>query len=226
MSRQGSRKWCLSLLLGLVLGLSQATAETGSPRVQLDTDFGEVLIELYPDKAPATVKNFLEYVDRRFYDGTIFHRVKRGFVVQGGGFTFDFVKKTTADPIPNESANGLKNTAGTLAMARLPSPDSATSQFYINLANNIHLDATRERPGYAVFGKVITGFDVVEQIARVETGLYRAHPEAPNVPVRILKARRVEQAAASGTPGTSAKPEISSKPETSAKPKTPAKPES
>ena len=184
----------LGLTLALLLGLSRAGAAADEPQVQLDTDLGEVVIALYPAKAPATVKNFLHYVDSGFYNGTIFHRVKRGFVVQGGGFTFDFVKKSTAGPVKNESANGLKNRTGTLAMARLSDPDSASSQFYFNLANNTHLDATPNQPGYTVFARVIKGFEVVEKIAAEPTGLYRAYPDAPNVPIRILKAYRLNPA--------------------------------
>ena len=180
---------------------ADANAEQ-TPRVQLDTDLGQILVELYPERAPLTVENFLRYVDSNFYDGTIFHRVVRGFVVQGGGLTFDFVKKPTRDAIKNESDNGLKNRPGALAMARLGDPDSASSQFYINLASNPHLDAAGGKPGYTVFGRVIEGFAVVEQIAAQPTGLYRAHPQAPNVPIRILKARRINSTAAGGQSAT------------------------
>lgn len=164
------------------------TVSNKSSQVLLSTDFGKVVIELYSEQAPVTTRNFLDYVNSRFYDGTIFHRVVPGFVVQGGGFTFDFIKKPTRDPIVNESGNGLKNTYGTLSMARLPAPDTATSQFYINLANNYYLNAEKNRPGYTVFGRVVEGMEIIEKIAQQPRGLYRAFPEAPNEPVRILKA--------------------------------------
>ncbi len=163
-----------------------------NPRVALKTDHGTVVIELYPKEAPVSVANFLEYVDSKFYDGTIFHRVVPGFVVQGGGMTFDFAAKETRDPIKNESDNGLRNDFKTLAMARTARPDSATSQFYFNLKDNNPLDASGGKPGYAVFGKVVLGWDVVERIAEEPRGMYRAFPEAPNYAVRILSATRVD----------------------------------
>ena len=193
-------KYAISSALCLYLSCVSAATPGTSPQVTLQTDFGEILIELYPAQAPITVANFLNYVDSRFYDGTIFHRVKKGFVVQGGGLTFDFVKKPNRDPIKNESNNGLKNLAGTLAMARYSEPDSASSQFFFNLVNNEHLNAKPNQPGYAVFAKVIKGFAVVEKIAQQPTGLYRAYPEAPNTPIRILTARRVNTTKAALNP--------------------------
>ena len=160
------------------------------PLVMFETDFGKMIIELYPDKAPKTVENFLSYVDSGFYNGTIFHRVIPDFVVQGGGFTFDFKRKETQAPIVNESDNGMKNLAATLSMARTNDPDSATSQFFINLQDNSHLDSTGGNPGYAVFGKVIEGFDVAKKIEKEPRGLHRAFPEAPNYAIRILNATR------------------------------------
>lgn len=164
-----------------------------NPKVRLETDLGKITVEVFADKAPITAENFLAYVDEGFYNGTIFHRVIPGFVVQGGGFTFDFVKKPTRDPIANEANNGLKNYYGTLSMARTSDPNSATSQFFINInvGGNANLDATKDKAGYAVFAKVIDGLDVVAAIAREPRGAIRAFPEAPNTPVRILKAYRL-----------------------------------
>jgi len=143
-----------------------------APRVLMKTSLGEITIELYPDKAPITVKNFLDYVDAKFYDGTIFHRVIPGFMNQGGGFTADMQQKPTRAPIKNEAGNGLKNTVGTVAMARTGVVDSATAQFFINTADNAfldHRDETAPGFGYAVFGKVVNGIDVVKKIAAVPT---------------------------------------------------------
>jgi len=171
-------------------GLAFAAKDNTNPQVLFKTDLGNMIIELYPQKAPVTVANFLKYVDDGFYEGTIFHRVIDDFVVQGGGLTYDFNRKPTRDPIVNESNNGLLNEQATLSMARTSDPDSATSQFFINIKHNTHLDPKDGMPGYAVFGKVIKGFDVVKKIEKEPRGLYRAHPEAPNYPVRILKASR------------------------------------
>lgn len=161
----------------------QATVSQ-SPKVELTTDLGTITLELFPEKAPETVKNFLRYCNDGFYAGTIFHRVIPGFVVQAGGMTFDYVKKETRDPVVNESQNGLRNQRGTVAMARLPDPDSATSQFFINLNNNTHLDATKDAPGYTVFGRVTNGMDVIQKITEEPQGKYR--PQAPDLPIRIL----------------------------------------
>lgn len=177
-----------AIVAGLLLSWT-AFADVLPVRATLVTDLGDIEIELYPDKAPATVANFITYAEQGFYNGTIFHRIKPGFVVQGGGYTFDFVKKETRDPVVNESNNHLKNRKGTLAMARLADPDSATSQFFINLGNNRHLDADRDDPGYTVFGQVMDGMSVVDAIADEPLGLYKAFPDAPNTPVRILQVR-------------------------------------
>lgn len=177
----------LAIVLGAVFALP---ALASNPQVELKTDLGVIRVELYRDKAPATVENFLAYVDSGFYDGTIFHRVIPGFVAQTGGLTFDFQKKETRKPVINESANGLKNLRGTLAMARVSDPDSATSQFYINLKHNSNLDGQADKPGYTVFGKVTAGMDVVDKIVEEPRGLYRSFPQAPNTPVRILVAKR------------------------------------
>lgn len=162
------------------------------PRVAIKTDLGTYVIELYPKEAPATVANFLEYVDSKFYDGTIYHRVIPGFVVQGGGLTFDFSSKETRDPVVNESDNGLRNDYKTVAMARTADPDSASSQFYINLQNNNSLNAADKKPGYTVFGMVVEGMDIVEKIVDEPRGMHRAFPEAPNYAVRTLTATRVD----------------------------------
>jgi peptidyl-prolyl cis-trans isomerase A (cyclophilin A) len=163
-----------------------------NPRVELKTDLGFIQIELFAKEAPVTVQNFLTYTDNGFYNGIIFHRIVPGFVVQGGGFTFDFQRKETQDPIVNESANGLQNLRGTLSMARTNDPDSATSQFFINLVDNTRLDAQEDKPGYAVFGRVIAGMDIVEKMVEQPRGLYRQHPSAPNTPIRILEAKRID----------------------------------
>jgi cyclophilin family peptidyl-prolyl cis-trans isomerase len=167
-------------LFSACLLTSSACAADKNPVVVVETSMGAIKIELYQDKAPGTVKNFLGYVDDKFYDGTIFHRVmgkentpnERDFMVQGGGFTEEHKEKKTKDPIKNESANGLSNSKYTVAMARTPEPDSATSQFYINVADNTDLDRAKadDKVGYCVFGKVIEGADVVDKIKAVKTG--------------------------------------------------------
>ncbi|MGQ9424663.1 peptidylprolyl isomerase [Gilvimarinus sp. F26214L] len=159
-----------------------------NPVVQLDTDLGPITVELYPEKAPLTVENFLQYVEDGFYNGTIFHRVIPGFMIQGGGLTFDFVEKETRDPVRNEADNGLKNTAGSLAMARTADPDSASAQFYINVVDNPHLDDAR----FTVFGQVLDGWEVIDEILELPRGQYSAYPHAPNEMVRILEATVVE----------------------------------
>jgi peptidyl-prolyl cis-trans isomerase A (cyclophilin A) len=147
---------------------------------------GEIEIELYRDKAPISVKNFLNYVKKGFYNGTIFHRVMPGFMIQGGGFTRSMQQKLTDDPIKNEADNGLSNKRGTVAMARTQFKDSATAQFFINLVNNGYLDHKSElRFGYCVFGKVVKGMDVVDRIARVQTQTRGMHANVPVSPVMI-----------------------------------------
>jgi cyclophilin family peptidyl-prolyl cis-trans isomerase len=152
---------------------------------------GEVVIELNNEKAPISTANFLSYVDKKFYDGTIFHRVIPKFMVQGGGFTADMQQKQTDKPIKNEWQNGLKNTKGTLAMARLGErPDSATSQFFINVVDNPFLDQPRDGAGYAVFGRVAAGMDVVDKIKDVPTGVKNRMADVPLQPVVIESIRR------------------------------------
>jgi len=164
-----------------------------NPIVILRTSVGEIELELYPDKAPESVKNFLGYVDERFYDGTIFHRVIKDFMIQGGGYDGGRQKKPTRSPIKNEANNGMKNEVGTVAMARTSVPDSATSQFFINCESNPFLDyreATPEGWGYAVFGRVIRGMDVVEKIESAETEDGDGFRNIPKSPVVIESAQR------------------------------------
>jgi len=163
-------------------------------KVKLTTSMGTLVIELDEVKAPVSAKNFLEYVDAGHYDGTIFHRVIDGFMVQGGGFTSDMKQKAVKATIKNESANGLKNVKYTLAMARTSVRDSATSQFFINVKDNAFLDYSGESPqgwGYAVFGKVVEGTDVVDKIKGVPTGNAGGHQDVPRTAVVIEKAERV-----------------------------------
>ncbi|QEY13046.1 MULTISPECIES: peptidylprolyl isomerase [unclassified Cellvibrio] len=184
-----------TLFASLVLLLSANTFADNN-LVAMKTDLGTFVIEVYPKSAPETVKNFLHYVDSKFYEGTIFHRVVPGFVVQGGGMTFDFTEKPTAKPVINESMNGLPNDYRSVAMARQSDPDSATAQFYINLKNNSGLNATETKPGYTVFGKVVAGMEVIEKISQEPLGMFKAYPEAPNYAVRVLSATRINSAEA------------------------------
>lgn len=163
-----------------------------NPRVLLNTSLGEIEIELDQEKAPISVRNFLEYVDSGFYDGTIFHRVIPGFMIQGGGFDAQMRQKPTSAPIRNEADNGLRNERGTLAMARTQIRDSATSQFFINHSDNDFLNHGARDFGYAVFGKVVRGMGVVDQIAQVPTGNRGMHQNVPRDPVEILSARRLQ----------------------------------
>ncbi len=165
----------------------------------MKTTLGTVVIELYGDKAPLTVDNFLQYVKDRHYDGTLFHRVIPGFMVQGGGYGADFGEKRVRKPVRNEAGNGLRNEAGTIAMARTSDPHSATAQFFINVADNEFLNfrfPTQEGYGYCVFGKVVKGMDVVNRIVKVPTGTGPGgHRDVPLKPVVIESARLVEPAA-------------------------------
>ena len=166
---------------------------TGKVVVIMETTKGTVKMELDADKAPKTVENFLGYMDRRFYDATIFHRVVKRFMVQGGGFTFDMKRKMNRGPIENESDNGLKNLKGAVSMARGKDPQSATTQFFINLKDNSSLDRGHPKgdgTGYCVFGKVIEGMEVVEAIGKVKTTEVRSRKNVPVVPVFIKKIRR------------------------------------
>ena len=156
----------------------------------LSTNLGDITLELFADKAPLTVQNFLAYVDEGFYDGTIFHRVIPDFMVQCGGFTADMQQKKTRAPVKNEADNGLSNEPYTLAMARTSDVNSATSQFFINLADNTFLDHGKRDFGYAVFGKVAQGSDVVDKIAEVKTGSKGGHKDVPVATVTITKVRK------------------------------------
>ncbi|AXR07046.1 peptidylprolyl isomerase [Salinimonas sediminis] len=160
--------------------------------VTLKTNFGEIKLELFEDKAPKTVENFISYVQDGFFDNTIFHRVINGFMVQGGGFTPDMEQKDTKAPIQNEANNGVANEIGTVAMARTQDPHSATAQFFINVGNNDFLNHTSETAngwGYCAFGKVVEGMDVVDKIKAVETGSHGFHQDVPVEPVIIESAQ-------------------------------------
>ena len=181
--------------------LAAAPVWAANPQVELDTTAGKIRLELYPNAAPKTVDNFLAYVKAKHYDGTQFHRVIDGFMIQGGGFTTDFAEKPTKPPIVNEaemsSKAGLKNEPGTIAMARTSDPNSATAQFFINVADNARLDysmlGASENPGYAVFGKVVSGQDVVDKIRKVPTGNSGMFQNVPTQPVVIEKAQCVPE---------------------------------
>jgi cyclophilin family peptidyl-prolyl cis-trans isomerase len=164
----------------------------GRTMVKLETTKGDIVIEVNETAAPVTAANFLQYVQEGFYDGTIFHRVKPNFMIQGGGFTPDMKQKQTRPPIINEAKNGLKNKRGAIAMARLNDPNSATAQFFINDVDNAYLDYSGPRnPGYAVFGQVVEGMDVVDSIAKVKTGIKDMHEDVPIEPVIIKSAKVV-----------------------------------
>jgi peptidyl-prolyl cis-trans isomerase A (cyclophilin A)/peptidyl-prolyl cis-trans isomerase B (cyclophilin B) len=181
------------LLVCAVTLLASAGTFAADPQVELKTSMGVIVLELYQEKAPATVENFLRYVKDGHYNGTVFHRVIPGFMIQGGGFTRDFEQKSTRKPVKNEAGNGLKNTTGTIAMARTPDPHSATAQFFINVADNDSLNfrfPTPEGYGYTVFGTVVKGLDVVKRIEKVQTAPGPApHRDVPVQPVVIESAQ-------------------------------------
>src|SRR5437870_2859655 len=179
------------LALGFAVSSSQAD-DTKKPVVVMETSHGTIKIELDAEKAPITVKNFLSYVDDKFYDGTIFHRVIEDFMIQGGGFQAGMKEKKTRDAIKNEAANGLSNARGTIAMARTNDPDSATAQFFINVRDNTRLDRinTADGVGYCVFGKVLDGMDAVDRIKVVPTGNSGPHQNVPTQDVIIKSVRR------------------------------------
>jgi peptidyl-prolyl cis-trans isomerase A (cyclophilin A) len=167
-----------------------AAAADANPRVRIETSLGGFTIEIRPDKAPKSSANFLEYVNSNFYDGTVFHRVIRGFMIQGGGMTPDLVQKPTRGPIPIESNNGLKNVRGAVSMARTGNPNSATSQFFVNVVDNAFLDYPgRDGFGYTVFGSVVEGMDVVDKIRSVETGPKNMFDDVPKEAIAIKSAR-------------------------------------
>lgn len=176
-------------------------AFAANPMVELKTSQGDIVVEVYADKAPKSAANFTQYVKDGHYDDTVFHRVIDGFMVQGGGFDEQMKQKSTRPPIENEARNGLKNLPGTLAMARTSDPHSASSQFFINLAPNTFLDyPSRDGWGYAVFGKVVRGMEVVEKIAKVRTANSGMHQNVPVEPVIIRAARLLEVAEAGPAP--------------------------
>jgi peptidyl-prolyl cis-trans isomerase A (cyclophilin A) len=160
--------------------------------IRFETSHGGFTVELFAKEAPVTVKNFLQYVDDGFFDGTIFHRIVPGFVIQGGGLTADFANKKTRAPISNEAKNGLKNTRGALSMARTSEVNSATSQFFVNLTDNGFLDHGPRDYGYAVFARVTDGMEVIDKIAAVTTGRRKGYQDAPLEDVVIVSARRME----------------------------------
>ena len=187
----------ISIMMVLLVSLTAGAADKpgDNPRVVLDTTKGKIVIELYLQKAPETVVNFLGYVDAKFYDGTIFHRVIPSFMIQGGGFTADMQRKPVKGPIKNEADRGLKNERGTIAMARTGDPHSATAQFFINLVNNDflnHKNKTQQGWGYAAFGRVIEGMDVVDAISAVKTTSYQQYRDVPAEAVVITSARRAK----------------------------------
>jgi len=182
-------------LVGFLLLFATFSAEAASnPKVLMKTTKGDITIELYPDKAPISVENFLSYVNDKFYDGTIFHRVIKDFMIQGGGMNVDFQEKTTKPAIQNEAKNGLKNKRGTLAMARMPEPHTASSQFFINHANNSFLDYGQASDGwgYCVFGKVIQGMDVVDAIANSPTMTRSGMGDVPRETIEIISITVIE----------------------------------
>jgi peptidyl-prolyl cis-trans isomerase B (cyclophilin B) len=188
-------KMKLIVILGALVALVTAgagMAVAANPKVEMETSKGKMVIELFPEKAPETVKNFLNYVEAKFYDGTIFHRVIPKFMIQGGGFTSDMKKKTAGTPIKNEADNGLKNERGTIAMARTGDPHSATAQFFINSVNNDflnHKGKTQQGWGYVVFGKVTSGLDVVDAISAVKTVTRGGYQDIPAETIEIRSAR-------------------------------------
>ncbi|MBI3100370.1 MAG: peptidyl-prolyl cis-trans isomerase [Burkholderiales bacterium] len=187
-SRRKTALALASIAAAATIFIAPVHAQT-APRVKLATSMGDIVVELNPAKAPKTVENFLQYVADKHYDGTIFHRVIDGFMVQGGGFTADMQQKPTKAPIPLEAANGLKNDTYTIAMARTGNPHSATAQFFINVKDNAMLNAPQpDGHGYAVFGKVVSGTEVVDKIKGVPTGNKGPFQNVPTTPVTITSA--------------------------------------
>lgn len=181
----------LSFVLFITLAMQAAIA---APRVEFETSAGNFIVELNQEKAPITVNNFLNYVKAGHYSGTIFHRVINGFMVQGGGFTESMQEKATRAPITLESRNGLKNVTGSIAMARTADPNSATAQFFINVADNGALDYPKpDGNGYAVFGKVVSGMEVIDKIRTTPTRSYGPHSNVPSTPIVIRSAKQISQ---------------------------------
>ena len=187
---QNSRRYFFTLLAGLTLASTfSLTQAADTPHVSLKTNMGEIVLELYPEKAPKSVANFLQYVKSGHYNGTIFHRVIKDFMIQGGGFDKDLQQKPTSAPIENEAKNGLKNMNYSIAMARTGEPHSATAQFFINTNNNRPLDYPgQDGWGYAVFGKVVKGTEVVDKIKSVAVGNQGMHQNVPTMPIVIESA--------------------------------------
>lgn len=185
--------WCgnTSAASNTTGGDAAAVATTTKPLVKLQTNRGDIVIELWPQQSPATVQNFLRYVDEGFYTGTIFHRVINGTLIQGGGYTRYMQLKQTREPIKNEARNRLKHERGTVAMARLQKPHTATAQFFINTRRNAQLDYRIGKSGYAIFGKVIEGMDIVDAIAAQKTGKFGAFSDVPLNLIIIDAAARV-----------------------------------
>jgi len=183
------------VLCFVVVGMVAGTARAANPVVAVETNMGTFKVELFEDKAPDTVKNFLKYVDDKHYDGTIFHRVISDFMIQGGGFEPGMKEKKSRDPIKNESGNGLSNLKGTLAMARTSEPNSATAQWYVNVKDNTFLDKAKaaDGVGYCVFGRVIDGLDVVDKIKEVETATVKGHQNVPSKDVVIKSVKVVKE---------------------------------
>ena len=183
------------VILGALVALVTAgagMAVAANPKVEMETSKGKMVIELFPDKAPETVKNFLNYVETKYYDGTIFHRVIPKFMIQGGGFTSDMKQKSAGAPIKNEADNGLKNDRGTIAMARTGDPHSATAQFFINSVNNDflnHKSKTQQGWGYVVFGKVIAGMDIIDAISASKTVTRGRFRDVPAETIEINSAK-------------------------------------
>ena len=191
-SRRNSTLALASIALTAIISVAPVQAQD-APKVKLATSMGDIVVQLDPAKAPKTVENFLAYVNDKHYDGTVFHRVMDGFMIQGGGFTADMVQKPTKVPIPLEANNGLKNDTYTIAMARTSNPNSATSQFFINVKDNAMLNAPQpDGHGYAVFGKVVEGTAVVDKIKAVATGNKGPHQNVPTTPVTINSATLVK----------------------------------
>ena len=191
-SRRNSTLALASIALAAIFSVAPAQAQD-APKVKIATSMGDIVVQLDPAKAPKTVENFLAYVKDKHYDGTVFHRVMNGFMIQGGGFTADMVQKPTKPPIALEANNGLKNDTYTIAMARTGDPNSATSQFFINVKDNAMLNAPSPYGhGYAVFGKVVQGTDVVDKIKAVAVGNKGPHQNVPTTPVTINSATLVK----------------------------------
>jgi cyclophilin family peptidyl-prolyl cis-trans isomerase len=186
----------LSLIASLLLGFAGCLQAADPVLVQFETSAGSFIVQLDPERAPLSVENFLKYVDEGFYAGTIFHRVVSGFVVQGGGYNRDLKLKAPHPGVPNESGNGLSNRRGTIAMARTGTPHSGDSQFYINLADNVPLDPKPTRWGYAVFGEVIQGMEVIDDIGHRLTSVQGGMSDVPVEAVTIQKASFLKPPAA------------------------------